>query len=151
MNISEKGLRAICFFEGSNKRGDLHYAYLCPAGKLTCGYGTTAGVTKDTIWTEDQAKSALAHDLCSAEADVKAMCKVTLTQNEFDALVSWCQNLGRRSQATLWKRLNEGNKKAAADEILKWNQVNGKFNDGIHRRRSAEREMFLNGVYPTKW
>lgn len=151
MNISQRGINAIKLFEGSNKRGDLHYAYLCPAGKWTCGYGTTTGVTKDTVWTEAQATSALAHDLLSAEADVNAMCKVPLTQNEFDALVSFCQNLGRRNGATLWKKLAVSDKKGAADEILKWNQVAGKFNDGVYRRRQAEREIFLNAKYPEKW
>lgn len=151
MNVSERGINAIKMFEGSNRKGDLHYAYLCPAGKWTCGYGTITGVNKDTCWDEAQATKALAQDLLTAEGDVKAMCKVTLTQNEFDALVSWCQNLGRRPAATLWKKLNAGDKRGAADEMPKWNQVNGKPNAGITRRRDAERRIFLDGQYPTTW
>lgn len=151
MNISEKGINAIKLFEGCNRKGDLHYAYRCSAGVWTCGFGSTGGVSASTVWTDDQAKANLLRDLLSAEADVRAMCKVTITQNEFDALVSFCQNLGRRPQATLWKKLNAGDKLGAGAEFPKWDQVNKQPNAGVRRRRLAEQAIFLNARYPETW
>lgn len=152
MNISEKGLNALKAFEGCKKKGDLHYAYQCSAGVWTCGYGSTGGVTKDTVWTEDQAKANLLRDILASENAVRKQCGATkVSQPQFDALVSFVFNLGPRPSATLWKHIVAGNLTAAANEFPKWNMVDGKPNAGITRRRMAEREMFLNGIYPEKW
>lgn len=152
MNISERGINALKLFEGCKKRGDLHYAYQCDAGVWTCGYGSTGGVSKDTIWTEDQARAGLLRDILSAETAVRKQCDTSkLTQAQYDALVSFVFNLGPRPQATLWKKIATGDMKGAADELLKWNLVGGKPNAGVARRRQAEREMFLNGKYPENW
>lgn len=152
MNISERGINAIKLFEGSNRKGDLHYAYKCAAGIWTCGYGSTGGVGETTIWTEDQARAGLLRDLLSAEASVRKQCDTSkLSQGQYDALVSFVFNLGPRPQATLWKLIAAGKMVQAGDELLKWNLVGGKPNAGVTRRREAERRMFNDGQYPEKW
>lgn len=152
MNISDKGVTAICLFEGTHKKGDLHYAYADQGGVWTCGYGSTAGVNEHTCWTDDQARAALLRDLLAAENAVRRQVPVNkLSQNQYDALVSWVFNLGPRPQATLWKKLNAGDIQGAADEFPKWNLVAGKPNAGVARRREAERRIFLNAAYPITW
>ena len=47
MNISQEGLALIKKFEGLELK-----AYNCAAGVLTIGYGHTAGVQEDDVWSE---------------------------------------------------------------------------------------------------
>lgn len=153
MNISDQGINAIKLFEGSNKKGDLHYAYQCSAGVWTCGFGSTGGVTKDTVWTEAQAQSALAHDLLRFESAVRNAVTVPLSQNQFDALVSFTFNLGEGNlrKSTLLRLLNASDYVGAAGQFPRWDWVNGKPNAGVRRRRVAEQEIFINAKYPEVW
>ena len=84
-------------------------------------------------------------DIKVAEKAVSEYTDVDLSQNEFDALVSFTFNLGggafRRS--TLLRKLNEGDRAEAADQLLRWNRAGGKVLRGLTRRREAERTMFL--------
>jgi GH24 family phage-related lysozyme (muramidase) len=68
-----------------------------------------------------------------------------LTQNQFDALVSFTFNLGvgNLQTSTLLKLLNQGLMQEAADQFLRWNKAGGKEVSGLTRRRIAERNLFL--------
>lgn len=125
--------------------------YRCPAGVLTIGYGHTgpdlaAGLTI----TEEQADDLLRRDLTRAAGDVDRLVKVPLEPFERDALTSFVFNLGAGAlgNSTLLKRLNAGDREAAAAEFLKWNKatVNGqkKVLAGLVKRREAERSLFLS-------
>ncbi|HFZ1395695.1 TPA: lysozyme, partial [Klebsiella pneumoniae] len=82
----------------------------------------------------------------SFDQAVSKMLKVTVTQNQYDALVSLAYNIGTRalSTSTLMKKLNAGDVKGAADEFLRWNRSGGKVMAGLTNRRKAEREVFLS-------
>ena len=69
-----------------------------------------------------------------------------VTQNQFDALVSFTYNLGAGNlrSSTLLKKLNAGDYAGAADEFPKWNKAGGKELAGLTRRRNAERDLFLS-------
>ena len=69
----------------------------------------------------------------------------TLTQNQFDALVSFCYNVGQSNllSSTLLKKLNNKDYKGASNEFLKWNKSGGKVLQGLANRRKDEREVFL--------
>jgi lysozyme len=56
--------------------------------------------------------------------------------------VSWSFNTGGPESATLWKKLNAGNKAAVPAELAKWNRGGGKVLAGLVRRRKAEGLMF---------
>jgi len=120
-------------------------AYLCPAGKLTIGWGHTAGVQPNEAINEEEAETFLRADLASSEQVVNRVVNVPLTQNQFDALSSFCFNVGNGNfeTSTLLKLLNEGKYADAAEQFLVWNHSNGHVLDGLTKRREAERELFL--------
>jgi len=80
------------------------------------------------------------------ERHVRKLCKVELAQHEFDALVSWAFNTGGPATATLWKKLNAGDRRAVPVELAKWNRAGGRVLNGLVRRRKAEGLMFAGKI-----
>lgn len=124
------------------------YPYLDIVGVATVGYGHTgAGVdmTGGAI-TEERANYLLQSDLGWAERAVQRNIHVHLTQNEFDALVSFTFNLGGGAlqRSTLRSMLNRGDYIGASDEFPKWRRAGGRVVRGLVRRRAAERALFLS-------
>lgn len=136
MKISDKGLELIKSFEGCHLT-----AYICPAGKLTIGYGHTKGVYEGMTITKAQADSLLMEDCAKFEKNVNSFNnKYSWTQNEFDALVSFAFNIGSINQLTA----NGTRTKAViASKILEYNKSGGKVLNGLVKRRKAEQELFL--------
>lgn len=143
MKINQAGIDLIKSFEGCKLQ-----AYDDPLhpGLITIGYGHTGGVKLGTSITQEQAEAFLLSDLSSFEASVSKLVNVSLTSNQFSALVSFAYNLGPRSlqNSTLLKLLNQGHHSLAADEFLKWTHSNGATIPGLVRRREAERALFLS-------
>lgn len=124
-------------------------AYLCPAGKWTIGYGHTgADVYSGMTISQAQADRLLANDLARFERAVNQAVSVPLNQNQFDALASFCFNVGAGGfrGSTLRVLLNDGNYAGAADQLLRWDKASGKVLPGLTRRRAAERQLFLKPV-----
>lgn len=71
--------------------------------------------------------------------------KVKLTQNQFDALVSFVYNVGVGAfrTSTLLRKLNNGDYVGAAAEFKRWKFGGGKELPGLVRRRKAEEQLFL--------
>lgn len=140
MRTSQKGINLIKKFEGCRLE-----AYKCPAGIWTIGYGHTKGVKDGQIITQEQAEEFLREDLRIFEQAVESCVKVPLSQNQFDALVSFCYNCGNGAlkTSTLLRLLNEGKYKDASEQFLRWNKAGGKVLAGLTRRREEERELFL--------
>ena len=146
LTISENGLSMIASFESFEPK-----AYYCPAGVLTIGYGHTGTNAQgqelqesDTV-THEQAMRLLYEDVLWAEDAVNEQ-RLNLTQNQFDALVSFVFNVGATAFAnsTLLKKLKSCDFDEAADEFLRWNKAGGKVLRGLTARREAERELFLS-------
>ena len=123
-------------------------AYLCPAGKWTIGYGHTKTAKPGMKITERGAEELLQHDLAWCEDAVRKNVKVPLTQNQFDALVSFVFNVGEGAfrKSTLLKKLNAGDYEGAANEMPRWKRGGGKVLRGLVRRREAEKKLFLKQV-----
>ena len=104
-------------------------------------------VKKGDTCTKEQAESYLKSDLKAFEKTVNTVVTVDLTQNQFDALVSLCYNIGSGafSKSTLVKKLNGNKIQEAADQFLVWNKGGGKVMQGLVKRRARERELFLKG------
>lgn len=143
MKTSQAGIDLIKSFEGYSAT-----PYEDVVDKLTIGYGHL--IKPGEIFTAigpEQAEMILASDLGEAEKAVSDLVKEPLSQNEFDALVSFTFNLGRNAlkNSTLLRLLKSGQVEAAADQILRWDHAGGKVVAGLTRRRQAERSLFLHG------
>lgn len=116
------------------------YAYLCPAGKWTIGYGHTASALPGQSITPEEAEALFAYDLAPVEKAVSALVTVPLTATQFGALVSFAFNVGIAafSRSTLLARLNRGHYSAVPGELRRWAHANGKKLPGLVRRREAE-------------
>ncbi|MGZ3753586.1 MAG: lysozyme [Mucilaginibacter sp.] len=146
------GLALIKGFEGL----ELH-AYLDKAGVWTIGYGCTyypggkrvqAG---DKLENEQQASDMLMNVLSPFQGAVNSLVKVALTQNQYNAILSFTYNegIGALTESTLLRDLNAGNYQGAADQFPLWNKITdpktGKkvVLDDLVKRRAKERATFL--------
>ena len=95
--------------------------------------------------TLEQAEALLHADMIDTGRDVSTMLAVPVNDNEFGALVSFAFNLGTGNlrNSTLLKKLNAGDRPAAADQFLRWVRADGRVLPGLVRRRAAERALFL--------
>jgi lysozyme len=137
--IASKGLELIKSFEGLRLK-----PYLCSAGVPTIGYGNTFYENKAT---EQRAVELLAWSLSGFEQYVDSYCVDTITQNQFDALVSFCYNLGPANlkSSTLLKKVNANpNDPTIRAEFLKWNKAGGRALAGLTRRRTAEADLYFS-------
>ena len=84
-------------------------------------------------------------DLLNTCRDVASLVKVTISDNQFAALVSFAFNVGSTAlkNSSLLKKLNAKDYAGAANEFAKWNKGGGKVLAGLTRRREAERQLFL--------
>ena len=139
MKTGEKGLELIKHFEGCEL-----VAYKCPAGVWTIGYGHIKGVSEGMTITQEQAEQMLLDELIEYENYINELVTVPLSQNQFDALVSWVYNLGPANlkASTLLKVLNQGEYEDVPMQIKRWNKAGGKVLEGLIRRREAEACLF---------
>ncbi len=135
MKISQAGIDAIVQREGSRTE-----AYPDSRGIWTIGVGHTGPeVHRGLVWTPAQVDAALSSDLGWAETEVNRMVTVPLTQNQFDALVSFTFNIGKSGfdHSSALRDFNFGVMKAAND-LLMWEQP-----PVLKCRRESERLQFL--------
>lgn len=154
MKISAQGLNLIKQFETLELK-----AYICPAGKLTIGYGHTgADVKAGMVITEARANELLANDVAQFEKDVASLVTVPLKQSQFDALVSFAFNVGSDidldslaeglGDSTLLHKVNKNpNDPTIRNEFGKWNKarVNNVLTvlPGLTKRRDAEANLYF--------
>jgi len=157
MQISEHGLKIIKNFEGLSLS-----AYRDVAGVWTIGYGSTRYhdgrrvKPGDRLASELQADALFKNTLGQFENAVNEYVKVPLTQNQFDALVSFTYNegTGALKESTLLVKLNEKNYKEAAAHFLAWDKITdpktGKkvIWDTLLQRRKEESQLFLSPDSP---
>jgi lysozyme len=130
--------------------------YLCPAGiptiSIGCTYypdGTKVKMTDPPI-SEARATEIFLNVIKHYEHSVDSFCRDDINQNQFDALVSFCYNLGAGSlkSSTLLKKVNaDPNDPLIKDEFLKWNKCGGKVLKGLTERRKVEAGHYFGGVH----
>ena len=141
LSLSDDGVRLIAGFEGF--RSDL---YNDPAGHCTIGYGhlvhlgncdgsEPADLRKGI--SRKRARELLRDDAASAEAAVNDAVKVPLSQEQFDALVSFVFNVGTGAfrRSTLLRLLNDGGYDDVPKQLDRWVKAGGKTLEGLVRRR----------------
>ena len=158
LSMSSTGYALVKVFEGFKGR-----AYPCPAKKLTIGYGHLCASNLCKVdcskgLSKAEAQSVLECDTRRYEAYVRRVFGNSLSQNEFDALVSFSINFGQRFQNSDHPNLKNAvrdfiNAKTAderrlakialAKRLTEW--IGDDFK-GLKIRRGAEAHLFLNGT-----
>lgn len=137
-NISSNGVVLIKSFEGFSRVA----CKALPSEKyLTIGYGHYGkDVKPNQTITEAEAVKLLVKDLSGFVSKVnKYNRKYGFTQNEFDALVSFCYNVGNIDGLT---KNGTRTKAQIADKFLAYSYSGGKFIKGLYNRRVKEKNLF---------
>lgn len=151
MNISQNGMDFIMKEEGFRSK-----PYFCSGKKLTIGWGHVILPNESHLKkgiTKEQGRMIFANDIQQFVKDVNKLVKVPLTQNQFDALVSFAFNVGSDidmdniaeglGDSTLLKKLNRLDYAGAAGQFGKWVFADGKKQPGLVKRRAKEKALFL--------
>lgn len=120
-----------------------------PNDKWTIGWGHTGPeVVPGLKWDLIDAEEYFRRDTAASVLQVIASTDVPLTQNQFDALVSFTFNVGVTAEghSTLIGLVNQKKWALAADQFLVWNKQDGIVLAGLTARRTSERTLFLEGL-----
>ena len=147
MEVSKKGIDLIAQFEGFRSK-----PYLCSAGVVTIGYGTTFYLNNKKVTMFDAPiNESEARKLLSIVANKfgQQIQEVTreLTQNQFDAVVSFVYNVGPANyrKSTLLKKININPFDVTiAFEFSRWNKSGGKVLPGLVKRREIEARYYFS-------
>ena len=149
MKIDQKGIDLIIKWEGLRLK-----PYLCSAGVPTIGYGSTyyANGTKVSLKDPEITKECAVELFKSAIKNYEDAVTImigskTITQNQFNALVSFAYNLGNnalRTSTLLKKVLANPSDKTIENEFNKWVNAGGKKLQGLVNRRKEEAQMYFS-------
>ena len=158
MKVSAKALEVIRHHEGVRQR-----PYRCPAKLWTVGVGHVLYPEQGKLKIEErdgfplrpedyrlysmeEINGILANDLQRFERGVESLIRNSLTQSQFDGLVSFAFNcgLGTLQRSTLRQKVLRGDIQGAGEEFLKYCMAGGKPLKGLQNRRIDERAMFLS-------
>lgn len=111
------------------------------------GHLIKAGESYSSI-SQEQGAELLRSDVAWAERAVMASVSARLTQEQFDALVSLCYNIGDRAfrRSTLVSLLNQGDYGGAAEQFSRWVYAGGAVNGTLIARRAQETALFAGGT-----
>jgi lysozyme len=158
VKTSDNGLAFV-----AREEGTVLHVYLDSAGVPTIGVGhvVKAGESYPSGITHDQALALLRQDIHTAESAVNEHIKVTITQNQFDACVSFAFNAGGGAFAgsSLLTLINSGQSGDAEKVTLAFSvwskrhdpKTGGLVTDqGLLNRRHREATLFLtaDGAQP---
>lgn len=125
-------------------------SYQDSVGVWTIGYGTTRIngqlVKADMTITEDQALQLVQQEVNKLWSQIESITKVSLNDNQMNALVDFAYNLGFSAlkTSTLMQLVNESKFDEAANQFPRWVYAGGKILPGLVKRREAERQLFLS-------
>jgi lysozyme len=149
MTTSSNGISLIEKFEGFSPQ-----MYKDAVGIPTIGYGTRIdspalqSLATQTI-TQSQGEDLLKQHLTGVESDINGMVQAAINQNQFDALISFCYNLGTGSlrSSTLLKKLNVNPSDVSIrDEFNRWVYAGNQVLPGLVERRKAEADLYFTPV-----
>jgi lysozyme len=142
MNLDENGYSLIMAFEGLRLK-----PYYDIAGIATIGYGNTFYPNAQTVKINDKPITIeKAVEIFKNVSDkfaviVDHFIKVPVTQNQFNALVSLCYNIGTHAfkNSTILIKINKkADIKQIEKEFMRWSYANGYYSKGLNKRRKKE-------------
>lgn len=147
--FTERCINLIKKYEGFSPK-----PYICPAGYVTIGYGQVLGPKetlhkfKDLRITEKEATEFLYKKVFADYVIIKPWIRVKMHPYMWDAILSFVYNVGtgKFRASTLRRKINSAMFYDAANEFMKWVYAGGKVLKGLVRRRTEEKELFLEGV-----
>ena len=151
--LSLRGAAFIAQFEGF-----VPHLYNDPVGHCTigCGHlvhrGAINGSEPDEFKrgiTRERAVELLQQDAATAAGEIARSVKVDLSQQQFDALVSFAFNVGTGAfrESTLLKLLNGADYASVPAQLNRWTKASGQTLPGLVTRRKAEGALFSSGKY----
>lgn len=142
MRISEKG---IDFIKNQETFRSIPYKNSDNEKYYSVGYGHYSQNIKETTKiTEEVADTYLRYDIHKFEGRVAKYNECyNFTQNEFDALVSFCYQVGNIDKLTDFGRRS---KSEIAKNMILYCSFCGKFDKNIMNRRKQEQQLFLGGI-----
>lgn len=125
-------------------------AYRCPAGVWTIGYGHTgADVSEGLTISRARADELFDRDIAAFARQLdRVVTGLTITQNQYDALLSLAYNIGigRLSRSHLMELVKSDPANPAIEsEFMKYVNAGGKTLPGLVRRRSVEACHYFAG------
>lgn len=141
--VSARGLAEIAAHEGI-----VDAPYKDSVGIWTLGVGHTASAglpdpaKNRRIYALNEIMTIFSRDIAKFEARVRNAFTRTLTQEQFDAAVSFDFNTGAIHKATWVKKFNAGDIAGARKSIMDWRKPKE-----IIPRREKERDLFFGGKY----
>lgn len=149
MKASAAGLQFI-----KQEEGLVLHAYPDPATgnePWTIGYGSTAyedgrPIKKGDLITAERAEVMLQRDADIRAVAMGALIKSTLTQNQFDALLSFAYNCGMIAlqKSRLLKKVNKNPQDPTIkNEFMRWVYAAGKVDDRLLKRRKREAGLYF--------
>jgi GH24 family phage-related lysozyme (muramidase) len=154
MTVSDAGVEFVKGWEGFAPK-----LYNDAVGHCTVGYGTLVhlgncdGRDSEQPYlngvSQEAATRLLESALAERQSAVSNAVKVTLNQNQYDALASFAYNVGSASfqKSTLLRLLNQGKYDDVPGELKKWTKVrkDGQLIDlpGLVKRRAGEAALFM--------
>ena len=142
IGIKQSTIYLIKQFEGLR-----HTAYDDGYGNMTIGVGHLIKPNEEKLYyttlSTKQAHKLLEHDMRPCERTIDNKVASPLTQHQFDALMSFCHNIGpdKFAGSDVVRYVNKQNYQKAADAMLSWNKPAELIN-----RRQKERRLFLKGA-----
>ena len=154
MTLSSKGLDFLARHEALPNGEPALKVYKDSAGNPTIGYGhkILPGEDFSKGITKAQALALLNQDVQVAADEVNAALEVSVTQNQFDALVSFAYNAGPRSVLPgneMMRAVNGGTVEEANFTAYRYIHVNGSpvVSQGLLNRREDEYHLYSKGIY----
>lgn len=149
MKITHEGLALIKEYEGFRSA-----AYRDSVGVWTIGYGHTAmagppDVKPGLKISDSEAEEILLRDVELFARGVRQLLTVTLTDQQFSALVSFAYNvgLGNFKTSSVRKAVNTNDLDAVGRRLQLWNKAGGRVLPGLVRRRAAEAALFASNSH----
>lgn len=136
------------YMSGAIKWKDLPDNFKALSGiPFTVGFGETKGITKDTVWTQEQAKTALEARVKEFMTQCIKDCPEleTLSPTRIAAITSFAYNVGSTAfkNSTACKRIVAGDYQNVPEAIQRYNKAGGKIMNGLVRRREVESNLWM--------